>query len=60
VLILTYGCYLANPASSGEPDVSREHRQAGLFSATEAAELVMPAGYKRSIAAQYQRMAAGS
>lgn len=53
VLILTYGCH---SASATDPVVSREHNQAGLFTSAEAADLPMPDGYKRSIAAWYSRI----
>ena len=56
VLVLTYGCYPA--MVTGEPSVSQEHKEVGLFTAAAAAELRMPAGYKRSIAAWYRQLAA--
>jgi 8-oxo-dGTP pyrophosphatase MutT (NUDIX family) len=55
VLVLTYGCYPA--AWTGQPLVSEEHREVGLFTDAEAAELRMPDGYKRSIAAWYRQLA---
>jgi 8-oxo-dGTP pyrophosphatase MutT (NUDIX family) len=54
VLVLTYGCYPAT--GSGEPAVSGEHSAAGLFTHAAAAELRMPDGYKRSIAAWYRQL----
>lgn len=47
VLIVTYGCHVQ---STGPPVVSHEHRRAGLFAAEAIPDLVMPGGYKRSIA----------
>jgi 8-oxo-dGTP pyrophosphatase MutT (NUDIX family) len=47
VLIVTYGCYLL---STAPPVVSYEHKRAGLFAPAAIPELVMPDGYKRSIA----------
>jgi 8-oxo-dGTP pyrophosphatase MutT (NUDIX family) len=55
VLVLTYGCYPAT--GTGEPAVSHEHREVGLFTGAAAAELRMPDGYKRSIAAWYRKLA---
>lgn len=57
VLVLTYGCYPAK--GTGEPSVSHEHKEAGLFTDAAAAELRMPDGYKRSIAAWYRQLASG-
>jgi 8-oxo-dGTP pyrophosphatase MutT (NUDIX family) len=50
VVIVTYGCHVL---SAGPPVVSNEHKRAGLFALGEVAELVMPDGYKRSIAAWF-------
>jgi 8-oxo-dGTP pyrophosphatase MutT (NUDIX family) len=50
VLIVTYGCRTSADAA---PVVSSEHKEVGLFTATEAAALGMPDGYKKSIAAWY-------
>jgi 8-oxo-dGTP pyrophosphatase MutT (NUDIX family) len=55
VLVLTYGCYPLT--GTGEPSVSHEHSEVGLFTDAAAAELRMPAGYKRSIAAWYRQLA---
>lgn len=55
VLVLTYGCYLA--ARAGQPAVSPEHKEVGLFSQSAAAELRMPDGYKKSIASWYRQLA---
>lgn len=54
VLILTYACVVLT--SDKEPIVSHEHSDVGLFFAREVANLNMPAGYKRSIAAVYASM----
>ncbi|WP_433227556.1 NUDIX hydrolase [Actinomadura formosensis] len=53
VLIVTYGCTVLTP--DAEPVVSDEHRQIGLFTADQIPELLMPDGYKRSIAAWLRR-----
>jgi 8-oxo-dGTP pyrophosphatase MutT (NUDIX family) len=50
VLIVTYGCHTSSEAA---PVVSNEHKEVGLFTASEAAVLRMPEGYKKSIAAWY-------
>jgi 8-oxo-dGTP pyrophosphatase MutT (NUDIX family) len=50
VLIVTYGCHTSTDAA---PAVSNEHKEVGLFTATEATALPMPDGYKRSVAAWY-------
>jgi 8-oxo-dGTP pyrophosphatase MutT (NUDIX family) len=54
VLVLTYGCYPGT--GTGEPALSQEHREAGLFTHAAAAELRMPDGYKKSIAAWYRQL----
>ena len=54
VVIVTYGCHVAG---ARPPVVSHEHKRAGLFAAAEVAELRMPAGYKRSIADWFARLA---
>ncbi|WP_030570285.1 NUDIX hydrolase [Streptomyces aureocirculatus] len=54
VLIVTYGCAVLTPERA--PVVSPEHKQAGLFTAAEAAGLTMPDGYKQSIAAWYAQL----
>jgi 8-oxo-dGTP pyrophosphatase MutT (NUDIX family) len=53
VLIITYGCTVLTPARA--PVLSHEHKQIGLFTAEEVAQLNMPEGYKQSIAAWYGR-----
>jgi 8-oxo-dGTP pyrophosphatase MutT (NUDIX family) len=50
VVIVTYGCHVL---SGGPPVVSNEHKKAGLFTSGEVPDLVMPDGYKRSIAAWF-------
>lgn len=53
VFIVTYGCYLIG---NTQPVLSREHKEIGLFDESEVAALVMPNGYKRSIATWYARL----
>ena len=53
VVIVTYGCHVL---STGPPLISHEHKQAGLFTFGEVPDLVMPDGYKRSIAAWSARL----
>ena len=53
VVIITYGCHVL---STGPPLISNEHQQAGLFTFGEVPDLVMPDGYKRSIAAWSTRL----
>ena len=48
VVIVTYGCHVL---STGPPLVSNEHKRPGLFTLGEIPDLVMPDGYKSSIAA---------
>ena len=50
VLIVTYGCHTSSEAA---PVVSHEHKEVGLFTTSETADLRMPEGYKKSIAAWY-------
>ena len=50
VVIVTYGCHLI---STDPPVVSHEHKRAGLFDPGEVPGLVMPDGYKRSVAAWF-------
>ena len=51
VFIVTYGCYL--PAGASDPVLSFEHQQIGEFAESEVLGLVMPVGYKTSIASWY-------
>lgn len=53
VFIVTYGC---SPTGNTQPALSHEHKEIGLFSEDEVASLVMPDGYKRSIATWYKRL----
>jgi 8-oxo-dGTP pyrophosphatase MutT (NUDIX family) len=55
VFIVTYGCH---PESEVHPMLSHEHTEIGLFTEIEVADLRMPAGYKRSIAAWLARTGA--
>jgi 8-oxo-dGTP pyrophosphatase MutT (NUDIX family) len=50
VFIVTYGCH---PIGNTQPVLSHEHKEIGLFSENEVTSLVMPDGYKRSIATWY-------
>ena len=52
VFIVTYGCYLD---SDGEPVISHEHKEIGLFDEEQVRTLTMPDGYKRSIGTWYGR-----
>ncbi|MEE2035773.1 NUDIX domain-containing protein [Nocardiopsis sp. CT-R113] len=52
VFIVTYGCHVDAQALIV---VSSEHKEAGLFSATEVHGLPMPEGYKRSVLAWFAR-----
>ncbi len=53
VFIVTYGCYLPDSAGTPDPVLSFEHKQVGEFTESEVPSLVMPQGYKDSIAAWY-------
>jgi ADP-ribose pyrophosphatase YjhB (NUDIX family) len=53
VFIVTYGCY---PIGDTQPVLSHEHKEIGLFDEEEVPSLVMPGGYKRSIATWYARL----
>lgn len=53
VVIVTYGCQVV---SADPPVVSHEHKRAGLFGPGEVPGLVMPEGYKRSVAAWFARL----
>jgi hypothetical protein len=50
VLVITYGCVAR---ADGDPVLTDEHKEVGLFTEREAAGLPMPEGYKRSITAWY-------
>jgi 8-oxo-dGTP pyrophosphatase MutT (NUDIX family) len=56
VFIVTYGCYLADGQDDVDPVLSHEHQRVGLFTEAEVADLVMPAGYKSSIATWFDRL----
>ena len=55
VVIVTYGCHVL---STDPPAVSSEHTRVGLFAPVEVPGLVMPDGYKRSIAEWLARLEA--
>jgi ADP-ribose pyrophosphatase YjhB (NUDIX family) len=50
VLIVTYACQLNPGQEILDPVLSDEHQRIGLFTPEETARLVMPRGYKDSIA----------
>jgi len=52
VVIVTYGCHVH---SSVPPVISNEHKRIGLFAPAQVPGLVMPDGYKRSIADWFAR-----
>ena len=54
VVIVTYGCYVH---STDPPVVSNEHKKAGLFTPAQVQGLVMPEGYKRSVATWFAHLA---
>lgn len=56
VFIVTYGCHSPN---FGDPVLSHEHTEAGLFTEHEVADLNMPGGYKRSITDWYRTNRSG-
>jgi 8-oxo-dGTP pyrophosphatase MutT (NUDIX family) len=60
VLIVTYACQLKPGQDALEPVLSEEHQRIGLFTPGEIADLVMPQGYKDSIAAWLAPAVAGS
>jgi hypothetical protein len=53
VFIVTYGCHLPVAADTPDPVLSFEHKQVGEFTESEVPGLVMPQGYKDSIATWY-------
>jgi 8-oxo-dGTP pyrophosphatase MutT (NUDIX family) len=53
VFIVTYGCRLPAAADTPDPVLSFEHKQIGEFAESEVPDLVMPQGYKDSIATWY-------
>jgi 8-oxo-dGTP pyrophosphatase MutT (NUDIX family) len=52
VFIVTYGCI---PEADIDPVLSPEHREIGLFSASDIDGLNIPDGYRRSIATWLER-----
>jgi 8-oxo-dGTP pyrophosphatase MutT (NUDIX family) len=50
VFVVTYGCL---PTDDVAPVLSHEHKAIGLFTEAEVADLPMPTGYNRSIAAWF-------
>ena len=56
VVIVTYGCHVL---STDRPVVSGEHAEADLFAPDAVLRLVMPDGYKRSIATWFARRESG-
>ncbi|MFJ1795357.1 NUDIX hydrolase [Kitasatospora griseola] len=52
VFIVTYGCTATD--AHQPPIVSHEHKEAGLFHRHEVPGLVMPQGYKDSVARWYE------
>jgi mutator protein MutT len=56
VFIVTYGCRLAEGDAVAEPVVSDEHREVGEFTEAEVPDLVMPQGYKASVAAWFSML----
>lgn len=53
VFVVAYGCYLDHGTY---PVLSHEHKEIGLFAEHEVPHLVMPEGYKRSIAMWFNRL----
>lgn len=56
VFIVTYGCHLPTAVDTPDPVLSFEHKQVGEFTESEVPNLVMPQGYKNSIATWYDLM----
>ena len=56
VVIVTYGCHVR---STDPPVISNEHKRAGLFTPGQVSGLVMPDGYKRSVATWFARLGNG-
>ncbi|MBI1759465.1 MAG: NUDIX hydrolase [Actinobacteria bacterium] len=59
VFVVTYGCHLPTGAQTPDPVLSHEHTQVALFTEAEVPALVMPQGYKNSIAAWYTTLRNG-
>jgi 8-oxo-dGTP pyrophosphatase MutT (NUDIX family) len=60
VFIVTYACQLAAGQDAIEPVLSHEHKQIGLFTEDQVPDLVMPQGYKTSIATWFAALRSGS
>jgi len=60
VFIVTYACQLNSGQEALDPVLSDEHQRIGLFTPGEIAGLVMPQGYKDSIATWLTRHAAAT
>jgi len=60
VFIVTYGAHLVDGDHTPDPVISHEHKQIGEFTAEEVPALVMPQGYKDSIATWYARLSDGT
>lgn len=56
VFVVAYGCYPPTDSGVGDPVISHEHREIGLFTRDEVPDLVMPEGYKRVIAGWFERL----
>jgi hypothetical protein len=50
VFIVTYACRLNPGQETQGPVLSAEHQRTGLFAPEEIAGLIMPQGYKNSVA----------
>jgi ADP-ribose pyrophosphatase YjhB (NUDIX family) len=50
VFIVTFGCHLIDGDQTPDPVISHEHKQIGEFTFDQVPDLVMPRGYKDSIA----------
>ncbi|MGH3903988.1 MAG: NUDIX hydrolase [Pseudonocardiaceae bacterium] len=57
VFVVAYGCYFSGGA---DPVLSSEHKEIGLFAEQEVPSLVMPEGYRRSIAMWFERLRCGT
>ena len=58
VFIVTYGCYLDDGQDDLAPVLSHEHKEVGLFTEDQVADLTMPQGYKSSIASWFSLLRA--
>jgi ADP-ribose pyrophosphatase YjhB (NUDIX family) len=57
VFIVTYGAHLPDGEATPDPVLSHEHKQIGQFTQAEVPDLVMPRGYKNSIATWFDHLA---